>query len=572
MKLLNLFLALCGFCTFVSLYTCVGQSPGIPTLTITEIMADPDPSNGLPVAEFVEIFNNSIDTVSLSGWTIYDGSSKSLPNVTIAPGDYIIICSNSDTGSFSQYGKCAGISSISLTNSGEKIALRDPSCFPVDSVIYSDAWLGDTYKKDGGWSLEKMDLDYSCQVPQNWKPSENNLGGTPGLTNSINGVFSDTQPPVLLRAYCENDSAVVLLFNESLATNSLSSFQNYSITPSVSLLSAEATGTDLMNIRLTFTSALTNKIIYKITVNTITDCSGNAVDETNQSRFGLADTIIENKIVINEILFDPFEGGSDFLEIYHNGTRIADLAKLQIASIEEETNEPDQIERISDIPWLLFPGDYVVLTEDPESVAQHYRSSYPFGFLQMTDLPSMNIDKGHIALLHENTRVDEIKYEATFHFELLEQTKGLSLEKINPDMNSMQPSSWHSASPSAGFATPGLKNSQFNDFINIEQMVSRNPELFSPDNDGLDDVVTFSIHPGKGGYISNYWIYNSSGQIVFRNNENNLLASATHFTWDGIDENGTRAPLGIYVAFIEIFNLTGDVKKYKLPFVLAAKF
>ena len=571
MNFLRLLSFSCIFCTFSSQHTCYGQGAGFPNLCITEIMADPDPSNGLPVAEFIEIFNNGIDSVSLAGWTIFDGSNKILPNLTITSGEYIIICANSDTASFSIYGKCAGISSISLTNSGEKIALRQPSGFPVDSVVYSDSWLGSSYKKDGGWSLEKLDLEYSCQVPQNWKPSENNLGGTPGMTNSVNGVFSDDQPPTLLRAYCENDSTVVLLFNESLATNSITDYQNYSINPPVSLQTIEATGTDLMNIRLTFESAFTKDIIYKITVSSITDCSGNEIVNNNQTRFGLADSVVENKIVINEILFDPFAEGSDFVEIYHKGNRIIDLSTVSFASIDAETNEPDQIEKISETPWLIFPGDYVVITEDPEGVAQQYRSSYPFGFLQMDDLPSMNIDEGHIALLHENKRVDEVKYEAGFHFELLEQTKGLSLEKINPDMNSLQPSSWHSASPSSGFATPGLKNSQYNDFINNEQVVSLSPELFSPDNDGLDDVVTISLHAGEGGYISNYWIYNSSGQIIFRNDENNLLASATHFTWDGIDENGTRAPLGIYVVFIELFNLKGDIKKYKLPFVLAAK-
>lgn len=571
MKPFNLLLTLCSYCVFVTSYNSVGQIAGTPGLSITELMADPDPSNGLPVAEFVEIVNNGLDSVSLSGWTIYDGSSKSLPPLTIAPGEYVIICANSDTASFSGYGKCAGVSSFSLTNSGEKIALRNPTGYPVDSVIYSDTWLGDSYKKDGGWSLEKMDLDYTCQVSQNWKPSENPSGGTPGMTNSINGAFIDVKPPVLLRAYCENDSTVVLLFNESLATSSVTIFQNYSITPSLTIHSAEPTGINNTDTRLILGSALTKNIIYEITVNFITDCSGNSVEENNQTRFGITDTLFENKIVINEILFDPFEGGNDFIEIYHTGKRIIDLSCMQVASIDEETNEPDQLERISDNPWLMFPGDYVVLTENPESVALQYRSSYPFRFIKINDLPSMNIDKGHIALFCQNTRVDEIKYEDKFHFELLEQTKGLSLEKINPEMNSMQPSSWHSASPSAGFATPGLKNSQYNDFIAVEQIVYLDPEIFSPDNDGIDDVVTFSIQSGKEGYISNYRIYNSSGQIIFKNNENNLLASATHFTWDGIDENGARASMGIYVAFIEVFNLKGDVKKYKLPFVLASK-
>ena len=157
---------------------------------ITEIMADPDPPNGLPVKEYVEIFNRSNDTVNLNGWVFYDGSSRILQNNIMNPHDYIIICALSDSALFSVYGKVAVVSALSITNTGEKLSLRNPSGQPVDSVTFSDTWYQGTYKKDGGWSLERIDNFFNCPVSANWGSSENSLGGTPGFINSISGICS----------------------------------------------------------------------------------------------------------------------------------------------------------------------------------------------------------------------------------------------------------------------------------------------------------------------------------------------------------------------------------------------
>ncbi len=43
-------------------------------------------------------------------------------------------------------------------------------------------------------------------------------------------------------------------------------------------------------------------------------------------------------------------------------------------------------------------------------------------------------------------------------------------------------------------------------------------------------------------------------------------------TWDGLDENNQKAPIGIYVVFIEIFDLEGNFKQYKKSVVVAAKY
>src|SRR5688572_10974462 len=72
-------------------------------LVITEILADPDPPNYLPDAEYVEIFNRSQQVQSLDGWHLFDGTNRALPDISIDPGQYMIICANSDTILLSGY-------------------------------------------------------------------------------------------------------------------------------------------------------------------------------------------------------------------------------------------------------------------------------------------------------------------------------------------------------------------------------------------------------------------------------------------------------------------------------------
>ncbi|MDQ3049953.1 MAG: lamin tail domain-containing protein [Bacteroidota bacterium] len=569
MNKLSLFAALC---LPVSLYGqhVPGNNASTFSLVITEIMADPEPPVGMPEKEFCELLNRSSDTINLAGWIFYDGSSKVLPSVNVAPGSYVIICDDADTALFSGYGVCAPVSSISLTNSGEKISIRDAFGTAIDSVTYSDAWFGNSFKKDGGWSLEKVDVDFTCPVSANWMPSESGSGGTPGNVNSVMGNIADTDPPVLLRSFVRDSANIVLVFNEPLDPDMALELQQFSFSNSLIPLAAVFDDATLLRVRLTLNSVLSPGKIYVATVNNIPDCSGNSIDAGSTARFGLSDSSA-GKLIINEILFNPYSGNYDFVELFHAGSGIIDLNQVNIESIDLESGLVDESGKIAEENWLLFPGDYLVLTESSLSVAHQYRSSYPFNFLETGNLPAMNVDEGHITISRQLSVLDAFHYYEDYHFELLEDYKGISLEKINPFFSSANPDSWHSAAASSGFATPGLKNSQFTELNPEKYEVTIEPEIFSPDNDGYNDYLTIILKPGTPGYISNFRIYNSSGQVIYENVENNLLATRDLFVWDGITAEGIRANPGIYIALVEVFNLEGNVKKHKLPFVLAVK-
>lgn len=540
-------------------------------LVITEIFADPSPVVGLPDAEFVEVLNRSPLPVDLSGWTIYEGSSRTLPAITLMPGEYLIICASSDAASFSAYGQVAGVSSFSLTNSGEKIAIRNPLGQAVDSLFYSDDWFGNSFKKDGGWSLERMDADFTCHDAGNWMPSENLAGGTPGAVNSIAATFSDLTPPVLWRAYCPDSLSVMLIFSEPIDPNGVGDVQNYGLSDGLQIQQPGFWDASNTRILLLLSTPVQPQHVYSVKVKNLSDCAGNQAIHPVPVLFGLADVDDIRSVVINEILFDPFSGGYDFVELYHNGRRMVDLKQLKIASYDFNTGEMKSLQPVTDESYLLFPGHYAVLTEKPDVVSLNYHSSYPYGFIGMNSLPSMNVDEGHIAIIDDSVVVDGFRYSDDMHFELLNSTDGVSLEKIHPSRPSSDPTAWHSCSPSAGFATPGLKNSIFSDSPERNREVNIQPEIFSPDNDGYDDLITFSVSNNQPGSIGNVVLYNSSGQIIYTHRYNKLLASADAFTWNGIADNGRISSPGIYVALIEVFSLDGKVEYYKMPFVLARK-
>jgi flagellar hook assembly protein FlgD len=43
------------------------------------------------------------------------------------------------------------------------------------------------------------------------------------------------------------------------------------------------------------------------------------------------------------------------------------------------------------------------------------------------------------------------------------------------------------------------------------------------------------------------------------------------YTWDGTLDNGTKAPIGMYIFYLDVFSTTGSTKQYKTVGVVAGK-
>ena len=555
----------------VANFAASAQIAGRYDVVITEIMADPSPVVGLPNAEFIEIKNVSATAFNLSGWRLGDASGTATINSSflLQPDSMVILCATSNVAAFSAFGRTLGVSSFpSLDNDGDILTLRSPQNRVIHFVNYTTGWYNNEAKKDGGWTLEMIDPKNPCTGKANWKASTNNLGGTPGKINSVNGANADNTPPQLKRAYALDSVTIVLVFDESLDSTSAAVVTNYSLS-AFTISSATPVAPSFQTVQLKLATPMQPSSVYSIRVNAITDCKGNAIGAYNKTNVGLPQDATANDVVINEILFNPKPGGGDYVEFYNKSNKIIDASKLYIANRNNSGNVAS-LKKFSEEPFYLFPSDYVVITEDVANLKGNYLLRNEDAALQLSSLPSFPDDKGTVVVINLNGDIiDEVTYEDNWHFALIDNNEGVALERIDPLNASQKKSNWHSAATGAGYGTPTYQNSQFKKIDDIKATVEVSPKIVSPDNDGRDDVATISYKVEEAGYVANVIIFDAAGRIVLHLIKNDLLQLQGYWNWDGLGENRNKLPVGTYIVFTEVFNLQGKKKSFKNSVVLA---
>jgi hypothetical protein len=213
-----------------------------------------------------------------------------------------------------------------------------------------------------------------------------------------------------------------------------------------------------------------------------------------------------------------------------------------------------------------------VVTEDAINLSLDYMVQNPGAVFVPSSLPSFPDDEGDVILLNfQGAVVDEVKYKDDWQFALLDNPDGVSLERIDPDGASQNADNWHSAASTAGYGTPTYKNSQYKLLRSISATVEVAPKVFSPDNDGRDDIATIQYKTIEPGYIANITIYDANGRPVRNLVRNGTLGLQGYWTWDGLDDKRLKLPVGTYILFTEIFNLNGKKEIFKNVVVLARK-
>jgi hypothetical protein len=155
------------------------------------------------------------------------------------------------------------------------------------------------------------------------------------------------------------------------------------------------------------------------------------------------------------------------------------------------------------------------------------------------------------------------------HYPLLDDVKGVSLERIDFNRPSDDLTNWASAAESQGFATPGYINSQsFSTGIGDDD-ITLDPMVFSPDSDGYQDNVVISYRLPEPGMVGNITIYTSDGVRVRRLMRNELLGTEGQISWNGFGDQEEKLAIGIYLVYFETFRETGQVSRIKKSCVLA---
>ena len=496
-----------------------------------------------------------------------------MPSYNLLPDSFVIVCTASAVAAMSAYGPTIAVTSFpSLDNTGDVIYLRSPQNKIIHAVSYTDAWYQNELKKDGGWTLEMIDTKNPCSGFTNWKASTDIKGGTPGKKNSVDAINADATAPQLLRAFATDSVNIVLVFDEPLDSAKAATANNYTIsdgigTPQPAITIAPTF--DKVNLKLN--TPLSRNKVYTITATAITDCAGNIIATKNTARVGLREIADSLNIVINEILFNPKSNGTDYVEIYNRSNKIIDLKQTYIAN-RNTAGVISNIKQLSAENYLLFPQDFMVITEDLTIIKRDFITKNMDAFVTVASMPSFNDDKGDVIILNAQGNItDELLYDEKWHFKLIDNREGVALERIDYNIPTQQADNWHSAATTVGYGTPTYKNSQYKINDGVQGEIKVTPEIVSPDNDGIDDFATIDYSFPSPGYVANITIFDAAGRVVRYLQRNALCGIKGNFRWDGLGEKNQKLPVGIYIIYTEIFNLEGKKKQFKNTIVLARR-
>jgi hypothetical protein len=544
-------------------------------IVISEIMHSPSLSLLLPDSEYLEIYNRGEFPVSLNGFTLKVGTRETvLGDYLLFPHEYLLLVPSTQIDKWDFVSNKLAVSSWPLLpNAGGEIVLRDAQNYVITALKYNNNMGQEGFKREGGYSLEIKDVENLSGSWDNWDFSDNTNGGTPGAGNSLKQNNNDVISPYIEGAYLLNDSCIVIEFSKAMSANNGLVNSNIEIDSELIVLSsALLEETFLMNFNVCFSSKIPENIKFNLSfTESPLDLAGNSLQEPHFINFGVPVHAATFDVVINELLFDPPAGGDDFVELYNRSDKLIDVSSLFI-SRNNNIGIPEKLIALASEKRFMFPGDFLVFTNNKNWILDNYSLAERQSVHQNSEMPNYVNGGGTVFLTDVSGKVlDSFTYSDKMHYPLLSTTKGVSLERINTEVSSQDAFNWHSASASFGYATPATKNSQAtNGDLKQENTFTLEPDIFIPNQNGIDDLLFIKYLFDEPGYSCTVKIFNRQGRPVRSLVNNSLTGTNGFFTWDGTDDSGRKCNAGIYVVYINFFNLKGDVFEEKHVTVLGA--
>lgn len=549
----------------------VAEIPAPGDVIINEFMADPSPVVGLPEAEFVELHNVSNKIFNITGWKLGDNETfGTIQSGWLLPGGYVVLCPSVSVPDFP--GSIGVTSFPSLNNSADDIVITDNNNVQLDKISYTLDWYQDITKKDGGWTIERINPTAPCSQASNWKASVDPNGGTPGTQNSVYDITPDISAPSISSTVVTSSNHVEVIFNKTVDSISLVN-ASISTIPNLTEVTRSIQSAFTNSFVVEFSEQIASSQIYSISINGVEDCWGNIGNPT--ANFVLPAVADSGDVVINEVLFDQYTGGSDWVELFNNSDKLIDLKGWKIARFN---NGAVVDYKTITTNYLLKSKDYVVIGADSGFVINNYPATVLGKFYQLA-LPTLSNDTGSVIVTYPkpvfmdtiNAVMDQLIYSSKWHFKLIDSKDGKSLERMDPKLPTQNANNWHTASEAVGFATPGGENSQYYPAL-YNGEVNLTSDVISPDNDGFEDVLQINYQMQQAGMVATIRIYDSQGRIIKNISQSELMGLTGTIIWDGIRDDGQKATIGTYVLLLEAFDINGGNEFVaKKAFVVAGK-
>lgn len=209
---------------------------------------------------------------------------------------------------------------------------------------------------------------------------------------------------------------------------------------------------------------------------------------------------VQAGLLLSEVMPHPKPDSPEYIELYNASDTPCDLADYILATGRNNSY------RATPLPAHPVPaGGYVVVTKDPDALSATYPKAPRETFIQVA-LPRLLNQAGVIGLLtKEELVIDVLHYSNDLRPKGMKNKPGIALERRSFQV-SREAGNWHIAARSAGFATPGEKNSTPDATTGAEakkpnQRVSAE-ELFALLDSAPEGTCTFTLYRLTGELVS----------------------------------------------------------------------
>jgi hypothetical protein len=297
-------------------------------------------------------------------------------------------------------------------------------------------------------------------------------------------------------------------------------------------------------------------------------------------------------LVINEIMFDPLSPTfdhpveqSEYIEIYNRREYAVFIDGIHLKDHEEYSNLASITEPYNNGRYWVPGNGYLLLY--PESVHTSFQSSRvarffelsaefePFAILFQRSTLGLPLSGRKIVLSNsDNEVIDLVDYRPEWHNPNLIDTRGISLERVNPDISSNNPDNWSSNNTVKG-GSPGSVNSLFQlpEQTHDDYGINLEPNPFSPSGVGSEKNLYVNYKLDEADFLVRVRIFDRYGRLVRNLADYHPAGYEGSLIWDGRTDQGQDNRIGIYIIVFEAFNsTTGRKRVYKKTAVLAKQF
>jgi hypothetical protein len=253
----------------------------------------------------------------------------------------------------------------------------------------------------------------------------------------------------------------------------------------------------------------------------------------------ISNTYAEGNLLFNEVLFNSNDDCPEFIELVNHSDSYIKLDKVYLGYTVSGVYADDIFALPNNL--LIPPHSYVVLCDDFKQLSLFYEIN-PYCVQIEMKLPSLSNTEGVLILLSDVETIG-FNYNGNQHNELLNDNKGVSLERVNWRTNK-----WTSGNYSTGKASVGFQNSAFS--INEEGKIkmSLNRKHFSLSK---RESLKLEIEFEDGDYWGNISLMKLNGVEAQTLYENHHFSASVELP---IDELITIDDVGFYLIFFDFIH------------------